>query len=337
MSEKHNWGIVGSGRICSDFVTALQTQVKNGKVLGIYSRSQQSADSFGDKFGIPHRYHQLDDLIGNDQIQFVYIGNLHPFHFEAAEAAINAGKHLLIEKPITVNANRAQVLVELAKEKGVFLMEALWTRFFPSIKQILQVIEDGAIGDVKFLNGTFGFTGLDTPRLSQNHLGGGALLDIGVYLLSVTCFVLKQTPELIHAHGVLQNDVDVLLSMSLQVPEGPLATLTCSINSVFQNEYCIHGTKGYIKIPSPFWCPTGYILYVDGEESKVEFDLPQVEEEFCFTNSVGLSYEIQHVQECVDNGLLESPLLGFDFLVERMRLMDQIRESIGLVYPVDSQ
>ena len=189
--EKVRWGILGTGAIAKQFVQALRF-VPEAEVFAVGSRSRASAQEFADKKGIPRRHASYDDLASDPDVDVVYIATPHPFHAENATLCLEAGKAVLCEKPFCVNAAEAERVVGLARKKRLFIMEGMWTRFFPLMEEVRRLVSEGAIGEVRMLNVDFGFRADLDPasRLFDPKLGGGALLDVGVYCVSFASMIL---------------------------------------------------------------------------------------------------------------------------------------------------
>jgi dihydrodiol dehydrogenase / D-xylose 1-dehydrogenase (NADP) len=261
--------------------------VKDAQVVAVAAREQKSAQEFANKFNIPKAYGSYEELVSDPEVEIVYVNVIHPHHKHGVSLALNHGKHVLCEKPFTINAKDTQDLIQLAKEKQLFLMEAFWTRFFPATKKVLftqfdannqicDLIQQKAIGDVIGVQSNFGFSNSSAPRLNDPKLGGGALLDIGIYLVSFASMAFSgAVPTQILATGdLLPTGVDGHGAISLHYGTNQLASLLYSFKGNFPCNTVILGTEGYIKLDNHFWCPLKVTL-VKGEEEKVfEFSIP---------------------------------------------------------------
>lgn len=255
------WGIAGSGKICSDFVTAVKVlPVANHQVVAVAARSQTSADNFAKIFNIPKAYEGYQKLATDSNVEVVYIGVLNPQHYEVAKLMLKNGKHVLCEKPFTMNEKQTTELLELAKQKRLFLMEAVWSRCFPVYKELERIIKSGELGEVMHASVEFGFPLQGIERLTQKEMGGGAILDLGVYILQFQQYVFRGLePTKVLASGHLnQYGTDVAVSAILTYPEGKTATVTANAGVEMPCEAVVVGTKGTVKIPK-FWCPTQLI------------------------------------------------------------------------------
>ncbi|XP_056642359.1 trans-1,2-dihydrobenzene-1,2-diol dehydrogenase-like [Diorhabda sublineata] len=330
------WGIAAAGKISNDFVTAIvQCLPENEhKVVAIASRSQKTADEFAKKHGIPKAYEGYDKLAKDEKVDIVYIGVLNPQHYEIAKLMLEHGKHVLCEKPLTLNEKQTKKLIGISKEKNLFLMEAVWSRCFPAYKEMKKIIESGEIGEVLQVNVDFGVPIIQNERINKKELGGGVILDLGVYLLQFQQYVFRGSkPTKVVASGVLnENGVDSSVAAVLIHEGGKTAVVSASGTVSLSCEARVSGTKGYIRIPL-FWCPTS--LDVNGELR--EFPLPKNSDHFEYKNSAGLAYEAEEARKCIMKGKLESPQITQSESIELAQLMDKLRAAVGVVYPADSE
>lgn len=325
--EKVRWGILATGGIANQFAEAL-TDLEDAEVLAVASRTQKSADSFGDKWNIPRRYAAYAELANDPDVDVIYIATPHNLHYENMQMCLNGGKHVLCEKPLTLTAWEAEACIKLAREKGVFLMEAMWMRFFPLMFQVREWVSEGRIGDVRLLQADlyerFDFDA--THRLYDPELGGGALLDLGIYPISFATMLLGLPDHIISHTHLTPTNVDILNTMLFTYDNGATAMLSSSMAANKPNEAIIAGTKGYIKIEHVFLCTDRLILHLDGEE-------PQMLE-FPFRSN-GMLHEAEHVHKCLRAGKLESDIMPLDETLEIMRLMDSLRHEWGVEYAAD--
>jgi len=323
--RKFRWGILGTGSIARQFVEGL-SYLPEAEVLAVGSRSEASAAEFADEREIPRRYAGYDDLAADPDVEIVYVATPHPFHAGNAELCLGAGKAVLCEKPFTVNAAEAERVVELAMEKGLFLMEGMWTRFFPLMEKVRRLVSEGAIGEVRMLNVDFGFrTDLDpASRLFDPALGGGALLDVGVYCVSLASMVLGRPSESVGLSHLGETGVDEQASVVLEHEGGRLANLSIGIRTATPQEATIMGTEGYLRIHSPWWRPTSMTISGPDEESEI-VEAP--------VSGNGFNYEAAEVMRRLENGKTESDIMPLDETLSVMRTMDGIRAAWGLRYP----
>jgi predicted dehydrogenase len=323
--RKVRWGILGTGAIARQFVQGLRF-VPDAEVFAVGSRSEASAAKFAVKRNIPRRHASYEDLASDPDVDVVYIATPHPFHAENATLCLQAGKAVLCEKPFSVNAAEAERVVELARERGLFIMEGMWTRFFPLMEEVRWLDSEGTIGEVRMLNVDFGFrAGLDpASRLFDPKLGGGALLDVGVYCVSFASMILGQPSGSVGLSHLGETGVDEQASVVLEHEGGRLANLSIGIRTTTPQEATIMGTEGYVRIHAPWWRPMSMTIYRPGEVSET-VEAP--------VSGNGFNYEAAEVMRCLKAGKTESDVMPLDETISVMRTMDRIRAAWGLRYP----
>ncbi|MBN3308921.1 DHDH dehydrogenase, partial [Amia calva] len=304
------------------------------QVVAVASRDLQRAKEFSQRHGIERAYGSYEELANDHDIDVLYIGTIHPQHVKVGLLFLKCKRNVLCEKPIAMNSRELQQLIAAAKENNVFLMEAVWTRYFPASIQISNLLAQEAIGEVKVVKVDFGVPLLHVPRTVEKELGGSALMDIGVYCLQFVCMVFSgEKPESVTATGVcLDTGVDEAMTVVLKYSKNRLAICTCSIAVLLPNDATIVGTKGIIKIPEHMWSPTS--LIVNGEET--EYPLPKPSLPLNFLNSTGLRYEAEEVRQCLLKGLKESPRMTLADSTLLMEILDESRRQVGVVYRQDS-
>jgi len=325
LTTPFRWGILGAGGIAHKFATGL-TVLPDAQLIAVGSRTQHNADKFGDTFNIPHRHASYEALANDPEVDAIYIATPHPFHKENTILCLNAGKAVLCEKPFAINAAEAQEMIAVAREKGVFLMEAMWSRFLPTIIKAQSLIAEGAIGDVRMLNADFGFrTSVNEEgRLFNLALGGGALLDVGIYPLSLAYLLFGKPATIASAAHLGETGVDEQAAIVLSYDKDQLALLSTATRTNTAHEALIYGTDGYIRIPD-WWHANKLILYKGGKEQT--FDVPH--------DGNGYSHEAAEVAQCVRAGKIESETMSLDETLQIMHTMDAIRAQWGLKYPSD--
>ncbi|MCP3919425.1 MAG: Gfo/Idh/MocA family oxidoreductase [bacterium] len=316
------WGILGTGAIARQFAEGLEA-VDDAVATAVGSRSQASADAFGDTHRIPRRHATYADLAADPEVDAIYVSTPHSLHMENSLMCLEAGKPVLCEKPFAINRAQAEAMVRMARERGVFLMEAMWTLCSPVMRRALALVREGAIGEPRLLECDFGFRApFDASgRLFDPALGGGALLDVGVYCVYMAHAFLggvpAETTGLAHRG---ETGVDEQSAWIFRYPGGELAVLSSAVRTETRQRLAIHGTDGRIEVPE-FWHPTT-LIQNDREQS------------FALIGN-GYNYEAQEVARCVQGGRLESELLPLDASLEVMGILDDLRAGWGLKYPVE--
>lgn len=318
------WGILGPGWIADSFVAALKAETTQ-QVVAVGSRDVSRAQAFADKWNIAGVHGSYDELVARDDVDVIYVATPHSHHREHALLAIAAGKHVLVEKSFTRNASEAREVVAAARQRGVFCMEAMWTRFLPHMVSVRKLIADGAVGDIVNLRADHGqfFPFNADHRLYNPELAGGALLDLGIYPVSFAHNILG-TPAAIKSVGAkTQTGVDGQISMIFTY-EGPAqADLSTTLWSRTETSASIAGTEGRIDIAGMFYAPTKFTLTrIDG--TVLTFNKPQAH---------GLHFQAVEVARRIDAGELESPLMPLDETVAIMGVLDEIRAQVGVEYP----
>lgn len=328
------WGILSAGRISNDFVAALDSLPgSDHQVIAVAARKLSDAQSFAATFNIPKACEGYDGLANDKTINVVYIGTINTKHLEAAKAMLDAGKHVLCEKPLTMNERESRELIEYAKSKKLFLMEAVWSRCFPVYKELKRILDAGEIGDVLHAQVSFGFPLEHVDRVSVKELGGGTILDLGIYTLQFLQFVFRDLhPIKMIASGHLnKHQVDENSNAVFLYNGNKTGVLSTSARVEMPNVGIVIGTKGTIQVPN-FWSPNT-IITPSGTKT---FDLPSVTtRKFNFANSQGLAYEAEEVRRCINLGLLESPNMPHAESLELSSQMDFIRSQVGVVYEQD--
>ena len=327
MAEKIRWGILGPGTIAQKFATGLKA-VPDAELTAVGSRSLERANIFAEAFQIPQRHGDYRDLAENPNVDAIYVATPHPFHKECAMLCLEAGKAVLCEKPLTVNAKQAEALIACARKHNQFLMEAMWTRFLPVIVQIREWLADGAIGEPRLLTASHGYRRvLSTETLEGRHfnpeLGGGGLLDLGVYTIALSYMIFGTPSKITSLAHLGQTNVDEQASILLGYNSGQIANLSCAIRTETPKEARIIGTKGSIHIPR-FWEATSAALKVNGKEP-VHIEIPFKEN--------GFEYQTIEAVKCLREGKLESDVMPLDESLSIVKTMDTIRGQWGLEYP----
>ena len=327
MGDNIRWGIIGPGRIAHKFADAMRV-VKGARLQAVASRNRERARAFADRHRIPKTYESYEALVADPEIDAVYIATPHRFHAEQVRLCLEADKHVLCEKPFTVNAAEAELLFDLARRKRRFLMEALWTRFLPIYAQVRRWLEEERIGALRWIEGSIGFRAERDPndRLWNPHLPGGALLDMGVYPIAIAQWTLKRNPTSFAVEGWLgETGVDEQTAAVLRYDNDCTALVSASLLTAPRVEFAIHGSEGSILIHRPFYAAVKATLSV-GEKSQT-VKRPH--------RRNGFEYQIDESNRCIREGRLESPHMPHADTLANMRLMDAMRERLGLRYPFE--
>jgi predicted dehydrogenase len=249
-------------------------------------------------------------------------------HQENTLTSLRGGKHVLCEKPFTINAAEAQVIIDEARQRKLFLMEAMWTRFIPLMVEVRRLIADGAIGVVRMINSDFGYrTGFrEDSRAFDPALGGGALLDVGVYPISLASMLLGTPDRIVSMAELGKTGVDEQSAFILGYPQGQLAVLYTAVRTSTPQDAVIMGETGMIRVHPPFWIPKKMTLKVAGKDAQ-ELEIPY--------EANGYNYEAAEVANCVRAGMLESEVMPLDESLAIMQTMDAIRAQWGMKYPME--
>ncbi len=325
-SKKIRWGIAGPGNIANKFAAAIKN-VDGAELCGVASRSYDKAAEFADRYGIENIFSSYEEMALSDKIDAVYVSTIHPFHKPCAELFIRNKKHVLCEKPICVNACQAQSLADCAKENGVFLMEAMWTRFLPAIKETKAMIEHGEIGEIKGFEADFCYR--ETPEtagiLFDNSIAGGALLDVGIYPLNLSSYLFGRN-RIITAAASTSDGVDLHTQMTLKYDNGIIASISCAIDVEKPETAFIYGTDGYIKLPT-FYGAQEIVIVKDDDEKIVSF--PSIGD--------GFEEEIIEACGCIQAGKTQSSVMPLSESIAILKEMDSIRKQIGIRYPLEGE
>jgi len=327
MTEKIRWGILGTGSIARKFATGLSV-LEDAELRAVGSRSQEKADQFASAFDIPHRHASYASLADDPEVDVIYIATPHALHCENAWLCLEAGKAVLCEKPFAINATEAKSMIDCARDRGLFLMEAMWTRYLPLMVELRNMLSERVIGEVQILAADFGFcAGLNPEaRLFNPALGGGALLDVGVYTVSLDSMIFGTPTSIASVAHLGETGVDEQAGIILGHPGGQLSILYTAVRTSTPQEATILGTEGSIRIHSPWWVPREMTLNVARSSPEVL--------QFPFVGN-GYNYEASEVMRCLREGKLESDVIPLAETLRVMQTLDQIRAQWGLKYPME--
>ncbi|MEN3302453.1 Gfo/Idh/MocA family oxidoreductase [Pseudonocardia sp.] len=315
------WGIVGPGRIASKVVRDFP-YVPGAEVVAVASRSKERATAFAAEHGIGTAYDSYQAILDDPAVDVLYVATPHPHHRAIALAALRAGKALLVEKAFTVTPEATREVVGLARERGIFVMEAMWTRFQPAVVRMRELIADGAIGDVAAVQVELGAKQNADPsdRYFSVALGGGAVFDLTVYPLSFAQMVLG-TPDTVHAHGVVDaGGVDVEESVLLGYPDGRTATTFASMRCQTPGMARVVGTQGWIEVLPRFHHPSAILLQREGHEPETIVRPPL---------GGGYSHELIEVTECITAGRTESAVMPLADTIAVQDILGAVAEQLG--------
>lgn len=323
------WGIIAPGKIANKFAADF-CLIPNHIFTAVASTDLSRAAAFAQKFGIPKFYGKYDEMLENENLDVVYISSPHVFHFEQAKMCLDMGVSVLCEKPVTVNSAQLIFLIDLAKRKKLFFMEALWTVFNPAIRKIIELIDGGEIGKIVGVKADFGFHSVYDPssRLYDPNLAGGSLLDIGIYPLLLANLCLGEPSEISALASITPSGIDDDLMAILKYKEGALAHIHSSFRYNTRSEAFIYGEKGTIWIPNR-WIDSQNFYLLKNEGSSQLFNLPW--------EGFGFQFQVLEVEKCLLSGKLESALAPPSLSLRLSQQMDEIRRQIGVIYPADRQ
>jgi predicted dehydrogenase len=317
------WGILATGTIARAFAEDLAL-VPGAELVAVGSRSSAAAREFAQRFAIPRAYGSWAELAADPDVEVVYVATPHSAHYPAAKLLLASGKAVLCEKPFTLDLAQATELVELARSRALFLMEAMWMRCNPAILRLVELVADGRIGAVRTVHADFGVAVALPPthRMHARELGGGALLDLGVYPVSFAHLFLGEPTDISAWASLTPQRVDDNTGMLFGYDNGALATLTCSMVADTPHVAAICGTEGRVEVARRFLRPDTLVLHQG--ETGVAMTVPY--------QGLGYVHEAVEVQRCLAAGLTESPLVPLDDTLAVMRTLDRVRAQIGVSY-----
>ena len=321
------WGIIGPGRIAQKFADCVQA-LPDSTIHAIASRSASDIHRLTHKMHAETGYRSYEELVLDPNVDAVYIATPHRFHYENAMLCLSHGKPALVEKAFTVNAREAKSLVTAAKEKGIFLMEAMWLLFLPVYRQVQRWLDSRKIGDVRLVTSSLGFLARRDleDRLLNPALAGGTVLDLGVYAMAVSQLVFQRYPNSIKAQGFVgETGVDEAISASLDYGNGNFSQFACTFLAKPSMQVEIFGGKGKITIHPVYVSSEQATLTVNGREKTVQ--LPH--------RINGFEYQVEEAQRCIRVGKLESPLMPLKDTIDNLRVLDEIRNQVGVSYPFE--
>lgn len=320
------WGIVGAGNIAHSFSKDLAL-VDGGKLISVASRSLEKAQIFANEYGAPNAYGSYEELFHSGTVDVIYLATPHTLHADLSIAAMKAGNAVLCEKPMGVNKAEVEKMVAVAKENNVFLMEALWSRFNPTIVKVKELVNNGTIGNIGYLHSDFAFYALDRDeegRLLNPDLAGGSLLDIGIYPIFLAYLMLGKPKDIKATANFYKTGVEMQCSMIFNY-DNAQAILYSGLNSNSEKKSEIAGSKGSIFIHPRWHESTGYTLEKDGETISNEVG----------KRGKGYVHEIEEVHDCINSEKKESDLWSHQNSLDLIGIMDSVRKKTGIVFPFE--
>lgn len=320
-------GIIGAGWIAEKMAEALKDKPQGCECYAIASRSIEKAQEFADRWGIEKAYCSYEEMVSDEAVDLVYIATPHSHHYQHTLLALEHGKPCLVEKAFTANSRQAEHLLEVAKEKGLFVTEAMWTRYMPLSMKVKEVMESGVIGEPRVLTATLCYMMEGKERIMNPALCGGALLDLGVYCLNFARMYFGSDIEktVTNCHlGITGMDMHECISLSYK--DGKMANLQAGALCLNDRQGIISGTEGYIRVDN-INCPEVVEVWRNYELVATYRKADDMVN--------GYEYQVIECQRCLKGGLLESPMMPHEETIGMMQQMDALRKEWGVVYPMD--
>ena len=327
--KKIRWGILGAGRIAAKFAGDLSL-LPDAELTAISARSLVKLEAFSKQFPVDHAFTAHEELVKCADVDVIYVATPHGLHYQHVMLCLQHNKAVLCEKAFALNLAQAREMIELARKKRVFLMEAFWTKFLPQYEKVMETIRGGAIGEVKLIQADFGFKAPEpkAQRLFDPRLGGGSLLDIGIYPVFLTQSILGK-PTQVHAFITpYESGVDEQCVITMKFAGGALAVLSSTFAADTPVEAMISGTEGRIVMRSRFHNAMGTLEVVLGKNEPRSMEVHR-------EPGFGYQFEARHVNECLRQGLAESPAMTHADTLMLMETLDRIRKTCDIRYEVD--
>ncbi len=313
------WGVIGTGRIARTFASDL-TFIDDGTIVAVGSRTLSAAQRFAAEFGIDAAHGSYEELVEDPSVEAVYVATPHPMHYANARHALEAGKPVLVEKAFTMTVDEAVDLVAIARRRGLFLMEGMWTRFLPHIEALREIVSSGELGEIVEVIADHGkwFEKDPTSRLFAPELGGSAMLDLGVYPVSFASMILGTPARVVAMVTPAFSGVDATASAVLGYDTGAQAIVTCTSSARSATRASVVGTKGRVEIEGDFYAPSSLVIIPRlGDPRRMDF----------VTRGRGLQYQASHVASLITAGRTESDVMPLDESIAIMGTMRRIIES----------
>jgi len=325
MSRIFNWGIIGLGNIAETFASDLKL-LSNASLYAVASRNQKKADLFAKKHGVACAYGCYEDIIKNKNIDIIYIATPHSLHFDNTVMCLRNRIAVLCEKPLAINSAEVKKMVQYSEANNTFLMEAMWTRFLPSVEKVMDLLKENVIGKIQFIRADFGFKAPKdiSNRLFNLNLGGGSLLDVGIYPVFLALLLLGKPSVIKALASIGPTGVDENCGITMQYAEGQIASLFSSIVARTGKEAEIIGEQGRIILHSEFFRPTKLTV------TRLNAGIETIEPHY---TGKGFVYEAAEAMNCLEKGLIESEMMSHAFSIRLMEVLDSIRKECGIYYP----
>ena len=317
-------GVLGVGNIAAVMADTLR-QMPQVTCWAVGSRTLEKAKNFAREYGFQRSYGSYEELVADPEVQLIYIATPHSHHYENIKLCLNHNKHVLAEKAFTQNAAQAREVIALAKEKGLLLAEAIWTRYMPMRRTLDEIVASGVIGKPTSLYATLSYPISQIERIQEPALAGGALLDVGVYPLNFASMVFGNDMEKISATAVLSDKgVDAITTAVLTYKDGRAAVIHANFQAASNREGAIYGEKGYILVQNINNCE-GIQVFDADHRLITSYDRPR--------QISGYEYEVEACIEAIEKGQTQCPQMPHDEIIQMMEFMDEIRRQVGVVYP----
>lgn len=317
------WGILGTGWIAEQFTASVQIHTQQ-IIAAAGSRSIESANRFTGKFDIPKAHGSYEQLVNDDSLDVIYIATPHNCHYEHVLLALNAGKHVLVEKPVALNHAQSMEMVALAREKGLFFCEALWTYFLPKFDVFRQIIASGVLGDIRSVYTEYGEYLPTDHRIFDPKLAGGPILDLGTYPVSFIAQIMGVPNRVVGLGQLDPSGVNGQLAVAMEHEAGNLSTMASSIYGFSPTNAAIIGSEASLRFEGPFNLPGGFSLHSQTNDTVLHYEEP------AGRHFDGLYYEAAEVARCIAAGKTESPCRPLNDTLDTMKTLDLIRDAIGL-------
>jgi Predicted dehydrogenases and related proteins len=317
MSKVYKWGIIGAGHIAGSFAKGLKI-LPNARCYAIASRDGDKAKRFAAEYGFEKDYDSYQAMLNDPQVDIVYVATPNNLHYTHTMMALDAGKHVLCEKPFALTCSQAMTVMRVAREKNLFLMEALWSRFLPSMTTAAQLLSQGVIGKPQLLQAEFGIhpTYNENSRLFDPKLGGGSIADIGIYPIFLALFLFGDPLSMDVSSIPAPTGVDMTTSIVMTHKEGRMSVLTSSFAFDLESDAKITGDAGRLRLCRMFHTPTKLMLRRNVEEAETEIPVEM--------EGNGYNYEAAEVMRCIDEGKIESDVWSHS---QTLRLLDIVERA----------